>query len=211
MMVRRTADCTRASLVHVVLWVVTLVCSSIVIFFINNFSVWVSSTPTPRTKISIDVPVDRIPDIKSKLDAGMKNCPSWVAQEGSSLAVFFVFHALTVYMLNRDTGLLWVRLHFVQPFQDTQICQVLFVGLLLLVLEFYLGLGPSSIYSSSRSSTMSMYCDTVISSRPTTSSAIFFRSVLSTTSLVLPLCRYCIVNGRSGSKFLGTSIYSGSC
>ena len=32
-------------------------------FFINNFLVWVSPTPTPRTKKSIDVPIDRIPDI----------------------------------------------------------------------------------------------------------------------------------------------------
>ena len=40
-------------------------------FFLNNFSVWVSPTPTPRTKLSIDVPVNRIPDIKLRLDAGM--------------------------------------------------------------------------------------------------------------------------------------------
>ena len=44
-------------------------------FFINYFSVWVSPTPTPRTKVSIDVPVDRIPDIKPTLDAGMSSCP----------------------------------------------------------------------------------------------------------------------------------------
>ena len=54
-------------------------------FFINNFSVWVSPNHIPRTEISIDVTVDRIPDIKSRLDAGMSNCPSWAAQEGLSL------------------------------------------------------------------------------------------------------------------------------
>ena len=42
-------------------------------YFTNNFSAWVSPTPTPRTKISIDVPVDCIPDIKSMLEAGMSN------------------------------------------------------------------------------------------------------------------------------------------
>ena len=39
-------------------------------FFMNNFSVWISPTSTPQTKISIDVPVDRIPGIKLRLDAG---------------------------------------------------------------------------------------------------------------------------------------------
>ena len=38
-------------------------------FFNNNFSVWVSPTPTPQTKISIDVPVDRMPEINLRLDA----------------------------------------------------------------------------------------------------------------------------------------------
>ena len=50
--------------------------------YIIKFSVWVSPTPTPRTKISIDVCVDRIPVIKSRLEAGMSSCPSWAAQEG---------------------------------------------------------------------------------------------------------------------------------
>ena len=45
-------------------------------FFLIRFSVWVSPNPTPRTKISFDVPVDRIPDIKSRLEAGMSSCPS---------------------------------------------------------------------------------------------------------------------------------------
>ena len=47
-----------------------------------------------------------------------------------------------IYILNRDSGLQWVRRHFFQPFQDTQIRQVLFIGLLLLVVELHLGLGP---------------------------------------------------------------------
>ena len=59
-------------------------------FFIIKFSVWVSLTPTPRTKISIGVPVDRIPDIKSMLEAGMRSCPSWAAQEGSSRSVLML-------------------------------------------------------------------------------------------------------------------------
>ena len=63
-------------------------------FFINNFSVWVRPTPNFRTKISIDFPVDRIADIKSRLEAGMSNCPSWAAQEGSSLSVFMYFMLL---------------------------------------------------------------------------------------------------------------------
>ena len=60
-------------------------------FFIYKFSVWVSPTPTPRTKISIGVPVDRIPGIKSRLEAGMRSCPSWAAQEGSSRSVLMYF------------------------------------------------------------------------------------------------------------------------
>ena len=71
-------------------------------FFIIKFSVWVSLTPTPRTKISIDVPVDRIPGIKSKLEAGMSGLD--------------VFHAFTIYVLNRDAGLLRIRGRFIQPF-----------------------------------------------------------------------------------------------
>ena len=67
-------------------------------FFIIKFSVWVSHTPTPRTKISIDVPVDRIPGIKSRLEAGMCSRPSWAAQEGSSRSVFMYF------MLSRSTS-----------------------------------------------------------------------------------------------------------
>ena len=67
-------------------------------FFINTFSVWVSPTPTPRTKISIDVPVDRIPGIKSRLQAGMSSRPSWAAQEGSSRSVSMYF------MLSRFTS-----------------------------------------------------------------------------------------------------------
>ena len=67
-------------------------------FFINKFSVWVCPTPTPRTKISIDVPVDRTPDIKSRLEAGMSNRPTWAVQEGSSRSVFVYF------MFSRSTS-----------------------------------------------------------------------------------------------------------
>ena len=67
-------------------------------YFIIKFSVWVSPTPTTGTKISIDVPVDRIPGIKSGLEAGMSSRPSWAAQEGSSRSVFMYF------MLSRSTS-----------------------------------------------------------------------------------------------------------
>ena len=67
-------------------------------FFINKFSVWVSSTPHSSDKKSIDFPVDRVPDIKSRLEAGMGNCPSWAAQEGSSFSFFMYF------MLSRSTS-----------------------------------------------------------------------------------------------------------
>ena len=67
-------------------------------FFITKFSVWVSPTPTHRTKTSIDVPVDRIPGIKSRLEAGMSSRPSWAAQEGSSRSVLMYF------MLSRSTS-----------------------------------------------------------------------------------------------------------
>ena len=60
-------------------------------FFMINFLLRVSPTPTLRAKISIDVPVDRKPDIKSRLDAGMNNCSFGAAQEGSSLSVFMYF------------------------------------------------------------------------------------------------------------------------
>ena len=66
-------------------------------YFIIKFSVWVSPTLTPRTKISIDVPVERIPDIKSRLEAGMSSSHSWAAQEGSSRSVLMYF------MLSRFT------------------------------------------------------------------------------------------------------------
>ena len=78
-------------------------------FFIIKFSVWVSPTPTPRTKISIDVPVDRIPGIKSRLEAGMGS-PGRIISFGLD-----VFHAFTIYVLNRDAGLLRIRGSFIQP------------------------------------------------------------------------------------------------
>ena len=59
-------------------------------FFNNHFSVWISPTATLRTKISIDVPVDRIPEINLRLDAGMINCPTWAAQEGLSLSFLLI-------------------------------------------------------------------------------------------------------------------------
>ena len=67
-------------------------------FFITKFSLWVNPTPTPRTKISIDVPVDRIPGIKSRFEAGMSSRPSWAAQEGSSRSILMYF------MLSRSTS-----------------------------------------------------------------------------------------------------------
>ena len=73
-------------------------------FFIIRFSVWVSPTPTPRTKISIGVPVDRIPGIKSRLEAGMRSCqlgsPGRIISFGLN-----VFRAFAIYVLNRNAGL----------------------------------------------------------------------------------------------------------
>ena len=66
-------------------------------FYYQVFSVG-NSYPTPRTKISIDVPVDRIPRIKSRLEARMSSRPSWAAQEGSSRSVFMYF------LLSRSTS-----------------------------------------------------------------------------------------------------------
>ena len=59
-------------------------------FYHQVFSVG-KSYPHSRTKISIGVPVDRIPGIKSRLEAGMRSCPSWAAQEGSSRSVLMYF------------------------------------------------------------------------------------------------------------------------
>ena len=67
-------------------------------FFIHKFSVWVSPSPTPRTKISTDVPVNHIPGIKLILEARMSSRLSWAAQEGSSRSVFVYF------MLSRSTS-----------------------------------------------------------------------------------------------------------
>ena len=67
-------------------------------FFNNKFSVWVSSTPHSSDKISLDVPVDRVADIKSRLEAGMGNCPSWATQEGSYFSFFMYF------MLSRSSS-----------------------------------------------------------------------------------------------------------
>ena len=61
------------------------------IFFVNIFSLWVSPTFIPPTQVSIEAPVDRIPDIQLRLDAGMSNFPSWAALEGSSLSIFMYF------------------------------------------------------------------------------------------------------------------------
>ena len=84
-------------------------------FFIIKFSVWVSPTPTPRTKTSIDVPVDRIPGIKSRLEAGISSRPS-LGSPGRIISFGLdVFHAFTIYVLNRDAGLLWIRGRFIQP------------------------------------------------------------------------------------------------
>ena len=66
-------------------------------FFIK-FSLWVITNPTPRTKQSIDVPVDRITGIKPRLEAVMSSRLSWPTQEGSSRSVFMYF------MLSRSTS-----------------------------------------------------------------------------------------------------------
>ena len=144
------------------------------IFFINNFSVWVSPTPTPRTKISLDVPVDRIPDIKLRLDAEIINCPSWAAQEGLSMSFFMYF------MLSRSTSCIVTLISLgsdLIPFNRYISCSY---NCFCSSSNSTSGSDRSSIHSSSWSSTISMSCDAGISSRPTNSSAISFRSILST-------------------------------
>ena len=57
-------------------------------FFIIKFSVWVSPTPTPRTKIFIDVPVD---DAGSELSGGMSSGLSVAVQPKSRCRVVFLW------------------------------------------------------------------------------------------------------------------------
>ena len=58
-------------------------------FFIIKFSVWVSPTPTPRTKIFIDVPVD---DAGSKLSGGISSGLSLFAVQSNRGS--FIAHPL---------------------------------------------------------------------------------------------------------------------
>ena len=55
-------------------------------FLMIRFSVWVSPTPTPRTKISIDVPVDRPKSSRSRLDCGTRRGLSGATQLDSVLS-----------------------------------------------------------------------------------------------------------------------------
>ena len=66
-------------------------------FFINIFSVWVTTIPTQRKKYPPTSPVNRTPDIKLRLDAGMNNDPSSAAQERSCLSfnMYFVLSRCT--------------------------------------------------------------------------------------------------------------------
>ena len=59
-------------------------------FFIIKFLVWVSPTPTPRTKIFIDVPVD---DAGSELSGGMSSGLSVAVQPKRGFSVFMCFPA----------------------------------------------------------------------------------------------------------------------
>ena len=67
-------------------------------FFIIKFSVWVSPTPTPRTKMFIDVPVD---DAGSELSGGMSSGLSVAVQprRGSSVFMYFPANMSTCCML----------------------------------------------------------------------------------------------------------------
>ena len=62
------------------------------------FSVGKSYPHSPDKKKSIESPVDCIPEIKLRLDAGMIKCLSWAAHEGLSLSF------LTYFMLSRSTS-----------------------------------------------------------------------------------------------------------
>ena len=131
---------------------------------------WVSPNPTPRKKISFDFPVDCIPDIKSRLDAAMSSCHSWAAHEGSFCSVFMYF------MPSRSTFWIVTLLSFgsdVISFSHSKTA------------GFRQGLVHGNAVARRRilprAWTMSMSCDKVTSSRPTKSSTIFFRSILSST------------------------------
>ena len=80
-------------------------------FFIIKFLVWVSPTPTPRTKIFIDVPVD---DARSKLSGGISSGLS-VAVQPKRASFFFACysaHMSTCWMLCSSSPLLLTpRIH----------------------------------------------------------------------------------------------------
>ena len=80
-------------------------------FFIIKFSVWVSPTHTPRTKIFIDVPVD---DAGSKLSGGISTGLSVAVQPKRGAFVFTYFSAdtSTCWMLCSSSPLLLTsRIH----------------------------------------------------------------------------------------------------
>ena len=60
-------------------------------FLITNFLVWVSANLTPRTKISIDVPVDFPGSSRSRLDSGIRKGPSGTTQLDSVLLFLIYF------------------------------------------------------------------------------------------------------------------------
>ena len=71
---------------------------TILIFFYEYFSVWVSPTPTPRTKIFNDVPVD---GAGSKLSGGISSGLSVAVQPKRGSSVFMCFPA--------DTSTCWMH------------------------------------------------------------------------------------------------------
>ena len=80
-------------------------------FFIIKFLVWVSPTPTPRTKIFIDVPVD---DTGSKLSGGILSGLSVAVQpkRGSSVFTCCSADTSTCWMLSPSSPLLLTsRIH----------------------------------------------------------------------------------------------------
>ena len=85
-------------------------------FFIIRFLVWVSPTPTPRTKISIDVPVDRLKSRRSRLDCGTRRGPSGATQLDSD-----VFDAVFIDVLNRQDRFLWICRQIMEPFEHAQV------------------------------------------------------------------------------------------
>ena len=99
-------------------------------FSIIKFLVWVSATPTPRTKIVIDVPVD---DAGSKLSGGISSGLSVAVQPKRGSFVFTCFSA--------DTSICWMlcssSLSLLSPRIHSSVLKFVFPPFCLALLQIY--------------------------------------------------------------------------